>query len=279
MILPLLVLLTFGIIEFGVAFNASSSVSQASRAGGRTAAIFSTDPQLEFNAGSGRGDRARRQPQQHHGPTDHLREQVRRRRRPVHEPRSRRARFPSFIRARREARSGPSTPRPGPASFLRRPTTGRSRSATTAARPRASRTAPTTASSCGCRYTTTFSCPGCSASSSATRHRRRSPRTPSSNSSRYRLVHAHENCASARLRRTRRRARLACDHAGSPPRRDGLRCRRRVLASHEEPRTTRRRRRRARGRGDVPRRSRPSPTLRRRASRPTTVTPSARSTR
>jgi Flp pilus assembly protein TadG len=51
MILPLLVLLTFGIIEFGVAFNASSSVSQASRAGGRTAAIFSTDPQLEFNAG------------------------------------------------------------------------------------------------------------------------------------------------------------------------------------------------------------------------------------
>jgi len=45
------VLLTFGIIEFGVAFNASSSVSQASRAGGRTAAIFSSDPQLEFNAG------------------------------------------------------------------------------------------------------------------------------------------------------------------------------------------------------------------------------------
>ena len=36
MILPLLVLLTFGIIEFGVAFNASSSVSQSSRAGGRT---------------------------------------------------------------------------------------------------------------------------------------------------------------------------------------------------------------------------------------------------
>src|ERR1700709_2311206 len=50
MILPLLVLLTFGIIEFGVAFNASSSVSQSSRAGGRTAAIFSTDPQLEYNA-------------------------------------------------------------------------------------------------------------------------------------------------------------------------------------------------------------------------------------
>jgi Flp pilus assembly protein TadG len=50
MILPLLVLLTFGIIEFGVAFNASSSISQASRAGGRTAAIFSTDPQLEYNA-------------------------------------------------------------------------------------------------------------------------------------------------------------------------------------------------------------------------------------
>jgi Flp pilus assembly protein TadG len=50
MILPLLVLLTFGIIEFGVAFNASSSVSQSTRAGGRTAAIFSTDPQLEFNA-------------------------------------------------------------------------------------------------------------------------------------------------------------------------------------------------------------------------------------
>ena len=50
LILPLLVLLTFGIIEFGVAFNASSNVSQASRAGGRTAAIFSTDPQLEFNA-------------------------------------------------------------------------------------------------------------------------------------------------------------------------------------------------------------------------------------
>ena len=50
MILPLLVLLTFGIIEFGFAFNTSSDVSQASRAGGRTAAIFSTDPQLEYNA-------------------------------------------------------------------------------------------------------------------------------------------------------------------------------------------------------------------------------------
>jgi hypothetical protein len=50
MILPLLVLLTFGIIEFGFAFNTSSDVSQASRAGGRTAAIFSTDPQLEWNA-------------------------------------------------------------------------------------------------------------------------------------------------------------------------------------------------------------------------------------
>jgi Flp pilus assembly protein TadG len=50
MILPLLVLLTFGIIEFGFAFNTSSDVSQSSRAGGRTAAIFSTDPQLEYNA-------------------------------------------------------------------------------------------------------------------------------------------------------------------------------------------------------------------------------------
>jgi Flp pilus assembly protein TadG len=50
MILPLLVLLTFGILEFGFAFNTSSDVSQSSRAGGRTAAIFSTDPQLEWNA-------------------------------------------------------------------------------------------------------------------------------------------------------------------------------------------------------------------------------------
>ena len=49
-ILPILVLLTFGIIEFGVAFNADSTVAQSSRAGGRTAAISSLDPAMEYHA-------------------------------------------------------------------------------------------------------------------------------------------------------------------------------------------------------------------------------------
>ena len=49
-VLPVLVLLTFGIIEFGAAFNASSTVAQGARAGGRTAAISSLDPQMEFTA-------------------------------------------------------------------------------------------------------------------------------------------------------------------------------------------------------------------------------------
>ena len=51
LILPVLVLLTFGIIEFAVAFNADSTVASATRAGGRTAAILSTDPQMSFKAG------------------------------------------------------------------------------------------------------------------------------------------------------------------------------------------------------------------------------------
>src|SRR4249919_3397239 len=51
LILPLLVLLTFGIIEFAVAFNTDSNINQAGRAGGRTAAILSTDPQMAFKAG------------------------------------------------------------------------------------------------------------------------------------------------------------------------------------------------------------------------------------
>jgi Flp pilus assembly protein TadG len=51
LVLPLLVLLTFGIIEFAVAFNADSTVASATRAGGRTAAILSTDPQMSFKAG------------------------------------------------------------------------------------------------------------------------------------------------------------------------------------------------------------------------------------
>jgi TadE-like protein len=50
-VLPLLVMLTFGIIEFAVAFNADSTVSASTRAGGRTAAILSTDPQMAFFAG------------------------------------------------------------------------------------------------------------------------------------------------------------------------------------------------------------------------------------
>ena len=52
LILPLLVLLTFGIIEFAVAFNTDSNINQAGRAGGRTAAILSTDPQMAFKAGA-----------------------------------------------------------------------------------------------------------------------------------------------------------------------------------------------------------------------------------
>ena len=50
LIVPVLLLLVFGIIEYGVAFNADSNVNQSARAGGRTAAILSTDPQMEFNA-------------------------------------------------------------------------------------------------------------------------------------------------------------------------------------------------------------------------------------
>jgi len=50
LILPLVVLLTFGIIEFAIAFNADSNINQAGRAGGRTAAILSTDPQMELKA-------------------------------------------------------------------------------------------------------------------------------------------------------------------------------------------------------------------------------------
>jgi TadE-like protein len=52
LVLPLVVLLTFGIIEFAIAFNSDSNVNQAGRAAGRTAAILSTDPQMAFKAGS-----------------------------------------------------------------------------------------------------------------------------------------------------------------------------------------------------------------------------------
>jgi hypothetical protein len=50
MIVPLLLLLVFGIIEFGFLFNSDSNVNQAARAGGRTAAILSTDPQMGYRA-------------------------------------------------------------------------------------------------------------------------------------------------------------------------------------------------------------------------------------
>jgi len=50
LVLPLLLLLTFGIIEFALVFNANSNVAHATRAGGRTAGISSTDPQLEYKA-------------------------------------------------------------------------------------------------------------------------------------------------------------------------------------------------------------------------------------
>ena len=52
LILPLIVLLTFGIIEFAIAFNTDSNINQAGRAGGRTAAILSTDPQMAYKAGA-----------------------------------------------------------------------------------------------------------------------------------------------------------------------------------------------------------------------------------
>jgi hypothetical protein len=49
-ILPLVILLTFGIIEYSYAFNADSTVSQAARAGGRTASAQPRDPNMEVNA-------------------------------------------------------------------------------------------------------------------------------------------------------------------------------------------------------------------------------------
>jgi hypothetical protein len=52
LILPLVVLLTFGIIEFAIAYNSNSNINQSGRAGGRTAAILSTDPQMAFKAGA-----------------------------------------------------------------------------------------------------------------------------------------------------------------------------------------------------------------------------------
>lgn len=50
MIVPLLLLLVFGIIEFSFLFNSDSNVNQSARAGGRTAAILSTDPQMGYRA-------------------------------------------------------------------------------------------------------------------------------------------------------------------------------------------------------------------------------------
>jgi hypothetical protein len=52
LVMPLIVLLTFGIIEFAIAFNTDSNINQAGRAGGRTAAILSTDPQMAYKAGA-----------------------------------------------------------------------------------------------------------------------------------------------------------------------------------------------------------------------------------
>ncbi len=49
-VLPILLLLTFGIIEFALVFNANSNVAHSTRAGGRTAGISSLDPQMEFKA-------------------------------------------------------------------------------------------------------------------------------------------------------------------------------------------------------------------------------------
>jgi hypothetical protein len=50
LIVPTLLLLVFGIIEFGLLFNSDSNVNQSARAGGRTAAILSTDPQMAYRA-------------------------------------------------------------------------------------------------------------------------------------------------------------------------------------------------------------------------------------
>jgi hypothetical protein len=50
LVLPLLLLLTFGIIEFAVVLNANSNVAHSGRAGGRTAGISSADPQMEYKA-------------------------------------------------------------------------------------------------------------------------------------------------------------------------------------------------------------------------------------
>ena len=94
-------------------------------------------------------------------------------------------------------------------------------------------------------------------------------------------MHARRETAARtrRLRRTRRRARLARDHAGAAARRHRVRHRRRVLARDEEPRATRRRRRRARRRRHVPGRCRAVQRCTRRVLRTTTATPSARSAR
>ncbi len=52
-ILPLILLITFGIIEYSYAFNADSTVAQAARAGGRTASALSQDDtQAEQAAGA-----------------------------------------------------------------------------------------------------------------------------------------------------------------------------------------------------------------------------------
>ncbi len=50
LLLPLLMLITFGIIEFALVFNANSNVAHSTRAGGRTAGISSVDDQMEIKA-------------------------------------------------------------------------------------------------------------------------------------------------------------------------------------------------------------------------------------
>jgi hypothetical protein len=50
LILPLLLLLTFGIIEVAVLLNANSNVAHAGRAGGRAAGISSLDASMEYKA-------------------------------------------------------------------------------------------------------------------------------------------------------------------------------------------------------------------------------------
>ena len=273
MILPLLVLLTFGIIEFGVAFNASSSVSQASRAGGRTAAIFSSDPQLEFNAGLAAANALDVSPNSITGNpticvsmfvaggdpcTDQYSMQI-----PV-------AHFggagnPTWQTTYAGVPAGAI-----PAGNDNWPVAKRNFGCP----PKNTYDRV----SCVCRYTTTFSCPASSSSSSATTRRRRSHPTPSSSSSRSRRTNAalREKCAGSELRRTRRGARLACHHARSAPRRNRASASTSCTGTSRRTATTCRRRGCARRCRDLPGQCRGSPIRTRRGLRQPTATTSAR---